>query len=170
MSNNTSANLSFFGCVDIAVRGVTAQYPDAQLYEVDASPNPPQPNGVTSIEALNSLRCVFLTKAGGKTGTVIISSSDQWGEFGAVKYIDEPWTEDVVIDWPPADDIMPPTKAYILMTQAGYTQPFLNMTFRHPLYPFTDEPKYMFALGDFSYVVVGAVSGKVESEHDPPEK
>jgi hypothetical protein len=143
--------LSFLGRVNIAVRLVQDQYPGAQLYEVEATP--PTPQAVTNPNALSQLKVVF--RAG--KGTAIIQSTG-WGSFGPVKYIDSPWMEDVVIEWPIK---MEATEADSLLKKAGYTGPYGAMTLRHPLYPGVDEPYYIFSMKTGQYVFVGVNDKKV---------
>lgn len=160
------AILSFLGRVNIADRILTeGNYPNAQLYEVQATPDEPQAQGVSKVNDLNHLKCVFNTKKDNKQGTVIIEETN-WGEFGAPQYIPEPWLEDIVIPWPPAEDTMEPNKAHDLMVAAGYKGPFLNMVFRSPLGPGSErEAKYMFAMADHqTFVIVGSVTGRIEVE------
>jgi len=159
--NNTAATstqngqsglpLSFLGRVNIAVREVQKEYPNAQLYEVDATP--PTSEGVTDPYLLSQLKIVF--RAG--SGTAIIKSTG-WGSFGPVEYIPEPWMEDVVIPWPVNMDAK---EANALMRKAGYTAPYSAMTLRHPLYPGENEPYYIFCMTNGTYVFVGVKDKKV---------
>jgi len=143
--------LSFLGRVNIAVREVQKGYPNAQLYEVDATP--PTSEGVTDPYLLSQLKVVF--RAG--SGTAIIKSTG-WGSFGPVDYIPEPWLEDVVIPWPVNMDAK---EANALMRNAGYNTPYSAMTLRHPLYPGENEPYYIFCMTNGTFVFVGVQDKKV---------
>ena len=149
-ANAPEAILSFLGRVTIANRLVKAQYPDAQLYEVEALP--PTPGSYTNPNELSKLRVVF--QAG--SGTAIINSTG-WGTFGPVQYIAEPWLDDVVIPLPVK---MEATEASALLHQAGYG-PYGAMTLRHPLAPEYDQPYYIFSMKNGEYVFVGVNDGKV---------
>jgi hypothetical protein len=151
MSTNTNAagsTLSFLGCVNIAVNLVSQQYPGAKLYEVDThATNPGQPS------PLKDLRAVFQVKGG--TALAIMT---QWGEFGPIQFIPQPWLEDVVIQWPIKMDIV---EADQLLKKAGYTGPYGAITLREPLYPGNYEPYYIFSMMGGGYVFVGVNDGKV---------
>jgi len=142
--------LSFLGFVNIAVRKVQKEYPNAQLYEVDATP---PSEGVTDPYLLSQLKVVF--RAG--SGTAIIKSTG-WGSFGPVDYIPESWLEDVVIPWPVNMDAK---EANAIMRNAGYTTPYSAMTLRHPLYPGDNEPYYIFCMTNGTFVFVGVQDKKV---------
>ena len=165
------ATLSYFGCVNNAVGLVRGVHPDDNLYfdaellEVDAYKQADGTGrGATSIEDLNYPTCVFNTKKGGSQGTVRISCAGPWGEFQPLEYFPVPWLECRVIEWQPIENIMPPTDAYVKIQEAGYTQPFENMTFRWPVDATTPEPLYMFGMGSGFYVIIGSISGKIHTE------
>lgn len=154
--------LSFLGNTFIAYRIVTeGQFPDAKLYEMNASFDPPKPNGSTKIEDLNKLRGVFSATQNGTFGTVFINSTT-WGEWAAPTFIGQPWLEDQPIPMPD-EKYMEPQKAHQRLIDNGYPPTFLGLTFRKPLYPGVDEPKWIFAMPDGPYLLVGAISGKIES-------
>lgn len=162
------AILSFLGGVNIAHRQVTeapnGQYPDAQLYQVQATPPSGSEEAVSSPNDLGHIKCIFKTTHGGKQGTVFIESTDWWSDFNAPTYVAEPWLEDRVIEWFP-EGVMGATDADELMKKAGYTQKYLNMTFRYPLNPETKEEIYVFQMEDKNtYVTVGARTGTVTTE------
>jgi|GEM_PF-760113 len=145
------AILSFLGRVNIAVRLVQDQYPDAELYEVEALP--PSPRPCSGPNELSKLKVVF--RAG--KGTAIIESTG-WGTFGPVQYIPQPWMEDQVIAWPVQ---MEATEADSLMKKAGYTGTYGAMTLRKPLYPGIVQPYYIFSMNSGQYVFVGVNDKKV---------
>ncbi|WP_151089054.1 hypothetical protein [Hymenobacter baengnokdamensis] len=99
------------------------------------------------------MRAVFQVKGG--TAFAIMT---QWGEFGPIQFIAHPWLEDVVISWPIKMDIV---QADELLKKAGYTDPYGAVTVRHPLYPGSYEPYYIFSMMSGSYVFVGVNDGKV---------
>ena len=141
----TTATLSYLGSVNIAVRLVTEKYPAAQLYEVDGTSSS---GPTTDPRDISQLKAVF---TGGNNNTILIYST-VWGEWKDMKYIDEPWLEDVVIPWPIDMDIVEADK---LMKAAGYTGTYTNATLRHPLYPGSNEPLYIFGMTDGVYISVG---------------
>src|SRR5690606_28934029 len=117
--------LSFNGCANIGIRIVNEKYPGAKLYEVDgtASGGPTtDPNGI------DQLRIVFQNPG----NTTVIIKTTKWGEFGEPQLIDEPWLEDIVIDWPIKMDL---PEANALKDSAGYTAAYANVTLRNPLGP-----------------------------------
>lgn len=159
----TEAILSFLGRVNIANRLVQVQYPDAQLYEVDATPNVPGP--VTNPNELPHLRLVFNAPKDGKQGTAFISSIG-WSEFGPVQWIGQVFLEDNDIPWPPPQGFKDATDADALLKKAGYTGPYLNFTLRQPTsHPASTEPYYIFQMANTSkYVSVGAIDGQVKPD------
>lgn len=146
--------LSFNGRVNIAIRIVQEQYPEAKLYEADgtASGGP-----TTDPVKIDQLRVVFQNV---NNSTVIIKETG-YGEFGKPKLIDEPWLEDVVIDWPVKMDL---PKANQLKEDAGYTEPYGAVTLRNPLGPTPSNPYFIFG-GNPSqpYIFVDTVTGKVHA-------
>lgn len=147
------AILSFNGMVNIAVRTVTEQYPEAKLYEADgvASGGPTRdPNKI------DTMRVVFQNP----DNTTVIIKSTTWGEFGAPTLIKEPWLEDVVIQWPVDMDL---PKATELKNAAGFDGPFNTVTLRNPLGPKKTNPFFIFGDGSGAYVFVDTVTGEVHS-------
>lgn len=148
-ANGDKAILNFLGRANIGLRMIRAQYPNAELYEVDTFSRIPttNPNDLAQMKVVCQVG----------NGTAIINSTG-WGTFGPVQYIDSPWLEDQVIDWPINMDI---TEACQLMRNAGYTQDFRNATLRKPLYPGVKEPSYIFGMVNGTYIFVGTISKKV---------
>ena len=93
-------------------------------------------------------------------GTAIITGTS-WGEFGPIDFIAQPWLEDVVIPWPVQMEL---TEADQLLKQAGYAGPYGAITLRHPLYPGSTEPCYIFSMGMGAYVFAGVNEKKVTKE------
>lgn len=143
--------LSFLGRVNIAVRLVKEKYSDAQLYEVTA--RPPLPHLVSNPNDLSHLDLVFHTSK----GTAFVSSIG-WGEFGPITFIDQPWLEDVLIQWPIKMDI---TEADQLIKKAGQAGKYGVCVLRHPLYPGVEEPYYIFSMATGEYVFVGVDDKRV---------
>lgn len=147
------AILSFLGRVNIAVRLVQEQYPQAKLYEVDATPSD---SSVTDPEKFDLLRVVFQNE---NNSTVFIRSTG-WGTFGEPTLIPEPWLEDVVINWPVE---MTLEEAIGLKNAAGFGGPSANMTLRNPLGPTLSNPCYIFGYPGKAYVFVDTITKKVHS-------
>lgn len=150
------AILSFIGCVNIAVRIVTEKYPEAKLYEVDGVSS----SGLTTDPLkIDELTVVFVNVADGST---VIIRSTGWGEFGEPESNPEPWTEDVIIQWPVNMDLV---EANLLKEAAGYKASYLTVTLRNPMGPVIGNPCYIFS-GDSnsSHVVVDTVTQKVHAE------
>jgi hypothetical protein len=146
------AILSFNGRVTIAVRIVEEQYPGAQLYEADGTAS----GGPTTDPAnINHLRVVFRTV---NNDTVIITETS-YGEFGPPVLIPQPWVEDIIIDWPVDMDL---PQANQLKEQAGYTNPYANVTLRNPLGPTKSNPYFIFGASQGEpYIFVDTVTGQV---------
>lgn len=146
--------LSFNGRVNIAVRIVQEQYPEAKLYEADGTAS----GGPTTDPAkIDHLRVVFQNS----DNTTVIIEETGYGEFGKPKLIDQPWVEDVVIDWPVEMDLPEANK---LKEKAGYTEPYGAVTLRNPLGPTISNPYFIFG-GNPSqpYIFVDTVTGKVHA-------
>ncbi len=148
------AILSFNGRVNIAVRIVTEQYPKARLYEADgtASAGP-----TTDPAKIDQLRVVFWNE----NNTTVIIKSTGYGEFGEPVLIDEPWLEDVIIQWPVKMDL---PQANELKEKAGYKEPYGAVTLRNPLGPTRSNPYFIFG-GNPSkpYIFVDTVTGEVHA-------
>jgi hypothetical protein len=90
-------------------------------------------------------------------GTAFISSIG-WAEFGPITFVDQPWLEDVLIQWPIKMDI---TEADQLIKKAGHTGKYGVCVLRHPLYPGVEEPYYIFTMATGEYVFVGVDDKRV---------
>lgn len=148
------AVLSFDGRVNIAVRIVTEQYPNAKLLEADgtASAGP-----TTDPEKIDQLRVVFSNV---DNSTVIIRETG-YGEFGKPQLIHEPWLEDVIIQWPVKMDL---PDANRLKEQAGYKSAYGAVTLRNPLGPKPGNPYFIFGGNPAEpYVFVDTVTGAVHT-------
>ena len=142
------AILSFNGRVNIAVRIVTQQYPQAALYEADGTAS----GGPTTDPAkIDRMRVVFRNA----DNTTVIIKEVAYGEFGPPQLIPEPWLEDVKMDLPQANE---------LKVKAGYTEPYGAVTLRNPLGPTPSNPYFIFG-GDPSkpYIFVDTVTGEVHA-------
>lgn len=154
------AILSFDGRVNIAVRIVTEQYPEAKLLEADGTAS----KGPTTDPAqIDQLRVVFSNV---NDSTVIIKSIG-YGEFGKPVLIPEPWLEDVIIKWPIKMDL---PKANELKEKAGYKQPYGAVTLRNPLGPKLGNPCFIFGGNPGQpYIFVDTVTGKVSTDNSSDE-
>ncbi|KAM0541470.1 hypothetical protein ACHAPJ_013235 [Fusarium lateritium] len=150
--------LSWDGFVNIGYNLIKKQYPDAALYEVDATPVTRKP--VSNEWGLVNNRIVC-----GLNGKTAIIQSTGWGEFGPVQVIDSPWLGDVVINWPVSLEIH---DAFSILRKGGYKQPVEAVTLRQPLYPGDDQPFYIFSIGN-EFIAVGVNDKKIQnfgvSEH-----
>ncbi|MGN7613486.1 hypothetical protein ACQZV8_15540 [Magnetococcales bacterium HHB-1] len=145
------AILSFDGRVNIAVRIVTEQYPEAKLYEADGIAT----SGPTTDPAqVNQMRVVFQNV----DNTTVIIKETGYGEFGEPILIDEPWLEDVVIEWPIEMDL---PEANSLKEKAGYTSPYGAVTLRNPLGPTINNPYFIFSTTNEGYIFVDTVTKEV---------
>jgi hypothetical protein len=148
------AILSFDGRVAIAVRIVTAQYPQATLWEADGRAT----GGPTTDPAkMDKMKVVFGNDHGRETVTI---QEIKYGEFGKPELTKQPWTEDVVIQWPIKMDL---PEANALKEKAGYKQPYTAVTLRNPLGPKKTNPFFIFSTTDKRNVFVDVVTGKVHA-------
>ncbi len=148
------AILSFNGRVNIAVRIVTEQYPEAKLYEADGTAS----GGPTTEPAkIDKLRVVFRNA----NNTTVIVKETGYGEFGKPELIPHPWLEDVVIQWPVDMDL---DKANSLKEAAGFKNPYGAVTLRNPLGPKLGNPYFIFGGNPGRpYIFVDTVTGQVHS-------
>jgi hypothetical protein len=148
------AILSFDGRVNIAVRIVTEQYPQAKLYEADGVAT----GGPTKDPAkIDRMRVVFRNA----NNTTVIIKEIKYGEFGKPELINHPWLEDVVIEWPIKMDL---PDANTLKEKAGYTEAYTTVTLRNPLGPKRTNPFFIFNTATRgSYIFVDVVTGEVHS-------
>lgn len=148
------AILSFNGMVNLAVTTVTQLYPDAILYEAEGTVST---GTTTDPNKVDRLKVVF---AVGQEGTVEITSTS-WGEFASPVYYDSPIGDCYAIIWPVPMDL---PKANALKEQAGYTDPFENVTLRWPMDPQDVHPLFIFGTNpSVPYIFVDVVTGKVFS-------
>lgn len=146
------AILSFNGRVNIAVRIVKEQYPNAELYEADGIAKGGQ---TTDPAQINQMRVVFRNE----NNTTVIITETGYGEFGAPELIPHPWVGDRIVDFPVDMDL---PQANELKEQAGYTNPYANVTLRNPLGPTQTNPYFIFGVDHSQpYVFVDTVTGKV---------
>lgn len=148
--------LSFLGRVNIAVRKVQGEYPDAQLYVVDATPN--YPESVENPNELAHLKLTFNAKKDGKQGTATIESVG-WSEFSDVRFVPIPIFGDAAIPWP--SKYIELTEADAIIKEHGYTLPYDSAVFSQALTPEVKEPYYTFSFVDGSSISVGAKDGKI---------
>jgi hypothetical protein len=131
-----------------------AEYRSAVLLEAEGLTSA---QGATSAAGVVRWRFVFANRSNtSKHPSVFL----QWrhGHFGKVRGRRSPFLEDQPIRVPR----MGLVHAVGKLRAAGYTQPFLAVTLRKPVYPGTREPSYFFSL-DGQYVRVGTRTGTVEA-------
>jgi hypothetical protein len=150
------AILSFNGRINIAVRIVIEQYPEAKLYEADGTAS----SGPTTDPAkIDQLRVVFQNV----DNTTVIIKEVSYGEFGEPKLIPEPWLEDIVIQWPIGLDLPEANK---LKEEAGYKDPYGAVTLRNPLGPTPSNPYFIFGGNPAEpYIFVDTVTHEVHPGH-----
>ena len=90
--------------------------------------------------------------------TVIITETG-YGKFGKPGLIPYFWAGDLVIQFQPEMDLR---QAAQLKEQAGYIEPFSNITLRNPLSPTKTNPYFIFGVNQKQpYIFVDTVTGKV---------
>lgn len=138
-------NLSFIGVANMAYKMVNAKYPGSKLLEADGiTPK----GGTTNPKEVTHWTFVFRTSDG---GTAMITTST-WGHFNPIKYVPQPYLEDMVIPWPVKMDIGEADK---LLKNAGHTGAYKFVNLRWPLYPGNTEPYYIFTMNNGDTVFVG---------------
>lgn len=143
--------ISWDGFVNIGFNLIKKEYPDAQLYEIDATPATKEP--VFNEWGLVNNRIVCRLD-GNKTAII---QSNGWGSFGSVQTIDAPFLGDVVLKWPVSMVIH---DAFSILRKAGYEQAVSAVTLRQPLNPTDDQPFYIFNIGN-EFIAVGVNDKKV---------
>ena len=145
--------VSFNTRVNSAVKIVQEQYPETALYEAGgkAISGP-----TTDPNKIEELRVVF----NNVNDTTVIIKETSFGEFGKPELLTEPWTGDIIIQWPVKMDL---PQANILKEEAGYTDPYEFVILRNPLGPILTNPFFIFR-GN-SDVFVDTVTGEVYSSH-----
>ena len=156
---NTQATLSFLGAVNIAIRKVRAEYPNAQLLEVDgyAMGGP-----TTNSQGIDKMRVVF--QIGDMHSATVTSTA--WGEFGPIE-MHGVFAGDRVLPWPIKMTLV---EANDLLKKAGFDGPYTGVTLRWPLYPGVTQPSYIFTTVNSGFVFVGVFDGKVHREDSTMEK
>jgi hypothetical protein len=156
--------MTFLDILNEAYKKVLAAYPNAQFYEADGYPDS---SGGTKSDDVQTWRFVYNIPPGSKEcpdvpyNTTVMLRYDK-GSWGKLDHICEPWLEDVVIPLPIKMDLI---EAIILMSKAGYTDPFTSVTLRWPLYPGVNEPYYIFGMPSKGvWVFVGVYDKKVHTE------
>lgn len=149
---NDSGEPTFNERVSIGIGIVEEQYPAAELLEADgeATAGP-----TTDPDAVDHLQLVFQNV---DNTTVIITETGK-GVFGAPELVQEPWMEDVVIEWPVQMDL---PEAIRLKEQAGYAVPFQNVVLRQPLFPGVIHPYFIFDSPKGWFIIVDTVTGNVD--------
>lgn len=149
------AILSFNERVNMALRIVKKQYPGAELYEADGTAS----GGPTTDPAkIDQLRVVFSNVH----NTTVIIKETAYGKFGKPQLLQEPWLDDVVIQWPVKMDLPQANK---LKEEAGYTKPYGGVTLRNPLVgPKLGNPYFIFGRNPAEpYIFVDTVAGVVHA-------
>ena len=129
-------------------------FPRIQLYEVDGAV--PDGNGQSAGD-VTGWRFVFWNA---HETTVILNCID--GSFTRPRFLPGPWLEDELIHLPLQRGL---SEAIDLLHEAGYTDPFSDVTLRKPLYPGIDEALYIFTIpAKEVYVFIGVDTGTVSTE------
>jgi hypothetical protein len=144
---------SFLDRVTFGLGLIQKFYPEALLYEVDATGTA----ATSDPTEVSNLKIV----CDDTNSTAMITSPDGF-TFDPVQYLPGPWLEDMHIPWPVSMDVM---EADILLQAAGYPGTFWNFTLRYPLHPGIVEPYYIFGgvagVAPGYYVFVGVKDKKV---------
>lgn len=133
-----SAILSFLGRANIARRNVLQHYPDAVLYNVEASTTERQ--GVTSPGGLGHMRVMFRVQK----GTVTVKSTG-FGTFGAAQFKQGVIVGNANVDWPVSMDA---DEADKILKKEGFKGPYTALTLLKPLYPGFTDNNYVFRMVD----------------------
>ncbi|CAG8548917.1 24195_t:CDS:2 [Racocetra persica] len=137
--------------VDTAVSIVTKQYPSAKLYEADGKALGELTRDPAKID---HMRVVFWNE----NQTTVIIEETSLGKFGQPTLLNEPWLEDIEIEWPIK---MTLDSAHKLKEAAGFNEPYKTVTLRHILYPGIRHPLFIFGNGSSQFVFVDTVTSNV---------
>ncbi|KAM6507062.1 hypothetical protein FALCPG4_018452 [Fusarium falciforme] len=135
--NATSLLLSWDGFVNIGFNIIKQQFPDAKLYEIDATPAKTEP--VENEWGLVNNRIVA-SLDGNRTAII---QSNGWGSFGPVDVIQSPF-------------------AFSILRKGGYQQPVGAVTLRKPLVPGIDQAFYIFNVGN-EFIAVGVEDKQIHN-------
>ncbi|KAI8711126.1 hypothetical protein NCS52_01488000 [Fusarium sp. LHS14.1] len=130
-----SLPLSWDGFVNIGFNQIKQQFPDARLYEIDATPVTTQPveNDNHPVQRL--------------------------GSFGPVEVIQSPFVGDYIVSWPVPLEIH---QAFSILRKGGYQQPVGAVTLRKPLAPGIDQAFYIFNVGN-EFIAVGVEDKQIHN-------
>ncbi|KAH7234367.1 hypothetical protein B0J15DRAFT_571537 [Fusarium solani] len=151
--NDASLPLSWDGFVNIGFNIIKQQFPDAKLYEIDATPATTEP--VEHEWGLVNNRIVA-SLDGNRTAII---QSNGWGSFGPVDVIQSPFVGDYVISWPVPLEIH---QAFSILRKGGYQQPVGAVTLRKPLVPGIDQAFYIFNVGN-EFIAVGVEDKQIHN-------
>ena len=141
--------------LDQAYDIVSAQYPDVRLFEAFGIVGE---TGGTSQADIVRWQFVYCDASVDCAATVILHWEN--GVFGNPEYVEDAWLEDEFIPLPLNSSI---DDAVEIMSDAGYSGTFLNVTLRRPVGPVeAPEAYYIFRdQEDDLWVFVGVDSGEI---------
>ena len=129
-----------------------AQEAEAELYEADATNI--DTVGMT-VDNVRGWKFVYYLP-NDRTGFITYTDST----FSNVSIVDAPWFEDRMIKNVKMDLV----EAIKLMRKANYSDKFVDLCLRWPLYPGNEEPFYIFSCPKIGWIFVGTQSNKVTVE------
>jgi hypothetical protein len=138
--SNQDLILGFLGRVQIARRQVMEKYPDALLFNAEASTTAPQ--GVISPYLLVHMLLVFRADKG-----IVTIKSTGYDTFGPPVYKEGIWLGTANIDWPVGMDAL---EADEILKKSGITGPYTSLNLVKPLGPGLDDDYYQFKMVDGS--------------------
>lgn len=144
---------TFLEVLNKGIELVKAESAEAALFEADAMKI--DTAGMTA-EDIKEWRFVYYIP---EFKTAFISYKDSI--FSNVTIIDQAWMEDCIIKEEVKMDLI---EAIELLRKANYSDKFVDLTLRQPLYPGCNEPYYIFSCPKIGWIFVGTVSKKVTVE------
>ncbi|KAM0431455.1 hypothetical protein ACHAPT_005432 [Fusarium lateritium] len=145
--------LSWDGFVNIGFNQIKEMFPEAELYEIDATPATSEP--VENEWGLVNNRIIARVD---NVRTAVIRSNG-WGSFSPVEVIQSPFVGDSVISWPVPLEIH---QAFTILRKGGYQQPVGAVTLRKPLVPGIDQAFYIFNVGN-EFIAVGVEDKQIHN-------
>jgi hypothetical protein len=145
---------NFNECVGIAIRDVTAKYPEAQLSDARGWTVGHEPT--TNPADIHNYEVRFQNV---ERSSVIILGVD--GKFGEPLLRREELMGEIRIKWPIEMDL---DKANALKEKAGYDKPYDSVILVAPLGRERMNPQFRFSLDEQVVARVDTVTGKVDSD------
>lgn len=129
------SKLSFHDRIDKAVKIVRNDYPEAQLYRVEAYASRGLTNNPDYVDIIDRMVFTYSDNA------TIFIYENELGKFSKPELDPRSWLDDIVIAWPIKMKIDDAAK---IKVNAGHTEPFRIVFLRHPILEDLKNPCFIF--------------------------